>query len=165
MEHSVTRILILAVVACSTPAGPTQPYVPMEGVVHSAAGSPVVLDSIMVAVSALRSNHGTVRCFLFDNGEGFPDSTVHVIAKAVALPSSRAATCRFAGVPRDRDYAVVILHDENNDNIFQKGAFGIPKEGYGFSNNAKARFSAPSWDDCRFHVTSGELTVAIEMQY
>ena len=88
-----------------------------------------------------------------------------MIAKAVALPTSRAATCKFAGVLRDRDYAIVILHDENNDNIFQKGPLGIPKEGYGFSNNAKARFSAPSWDDCRFHVTSGALAVAIEMQY
>ena len=161
----MTRLLILAVVACSTPAGPTQPYVAKEGVVGSAAGSAAVPDAVAVAVTGLRSDEGTVRCFLYDNGEGFPDSAVHVIAKAVALPSARAATCKFAGVQRDRDYAIVILHDENNDNIFQKGPFGIPKEGYGFSNNAKARFSAPSWDDCRFHVTSGTIALAIEMQY
>ena len=160
MQRSVRRLLILAVAACSTPAGPKQPSVAVEGVVGSAAG-----DTISVAVTALRSDEGTVRCFLYDNGDGFPDSSAHVIAKAVALPAARAATCKFAGIPRDRDYAIVILHDENNDNIFQKGPFGIPKEGYGFSNNATARFSAPSWDDTRFHVTAGAITLAIAMQY
>ena len=157
------RVALLALVACSTPNGPTQPFVAKEGVVGSAAAP--APDTIAVPVTGLRSDEGTVRCFLYDNAEDFPDSSVHVIARAVALPSGRAAACKFAGVARDRDYAIVILHDENNDNIFQKGPLGIPKEGYGFSNNAKARFSAPSYDDCKFHVTSGTLSVPIEMQY
>jgi uncharacterized protein (DUF2141 family) len=167
MERGMIRIAILLAVSCSTPTGPTQPYVAKEGVVGSAAipAPEAIANAITVAVSGLRSDEGTVRCFLYDDGTDFPDSSVHVIARAVALPASRGATCKFAGVTRDRDFAIVILHDENNDNIFQKGPLGIPKEGYGFSNNPKVRFSAPSYDDCKFHVTSGTLAVAIEMQY
>jgi uncharacterized protein (DUF2141 family) len=116
-------------------------------------------------VTGLRSDEGTVRCFLYDNGEDFPDSAVHVIAKAVALPAGKTATCKFTGVHRDRDYAIVILHDENNDNVFQKGPFGIPKEGYGFSNDAKATLSAPSYEACRFHMAQGTISVPITMRY
>jgi uncharacterized protein (DUF2141 family) len=146
--------------ACRTPTGTLQPFVATDGAMAAAPD-----DMITVAVSALRSDAGTVRCYLYDGADGFPDAITHVVAKAVALPRARAATCRFTGVLRARDYAIVILHDENNDAVFQKGAFGIPLEGYGFSNDARARFSAPSFDDCRVHYASGPRTLAIAMQY
>jgi uncharacterized protein (DUF2141 family) len=38
-----------------------------------------------------------------------------------------------------------VFHDENDNGVLDKGAFGIPTEGYGFSNNAKGFFGAPSW--------------------
>lgn len=148
-------------IGCSgTPAGKPQPYVAVES-----KGSGAAVDALVVAVSALRSDQGTIRCYLYDNGDGFPDAKQHVIAGAVALPTARAGTCTFSGVVRDHDYAIVILHDENNDNVFQKNVFGIPQEGYGFSNNAKPRFSAPSFDACKFHYASGTLNLAIAMQY
>jgi uncharacterized protein (DUF2141 family) len=143
-----------------TPAGKPQPYVAVTSM-----GSGAAVDELVVAVSALRSDQGTIRCYLYDGAEDFPESTQHIIAKAVALPSARAGTCTFSGVAPDRDYAIVTLHDENNDNVLQKSAFGIPQEGYGFSNNAKARFSAPSFDACKFHYASGTLNLAIAMQY
>jgi uncharacterized protein (DUF2141 family) len=143
-----------------TPDGKPQPFV-----AEVSKGSGAVVDQITVNVSALRSDEGTVRCFLYNDGADFPDSATHVIAKAVALPADRAGACVFAGVAPNRDYAIVILHDENNDNVFQKNALGIPQEGYGFSNNAKARFSAPSYDDCKFHFGTGALAIAIAMQY
>jgi uncharacterized protein (DUF2141 family) len=153
--------LFVFVLGCSgTPAGKPQPYVAV-----ASQGSGAAVDELVVAVTALRSDQGTIRCYLYDNGEDFPDAKQHVIAAAVALPAARAGTCTFGGVTRDRDYAIVILHDENNDNVFQKSAFGIPQEGYGFSNNAKPRFSAPSFDACKFHYASGTLNLAIAMQY
>ncbi|MEO6773809.1 MAG: DUF2141 domain-containing protein [Kofleriaceae bacterium] len=152
--------IVVALAGCGSAAGTPQPYVAVAG-----TGSGAVVDELVVAVSGLRSDQGTVRCYLFDDGTGFPDSKDHVIAAAVALPAARAGTCRFRGVRRDRDYAIVLLHDENNDNVFQKNLFGIPQEGYGFSNNAKPRFSAPSFDACKFHFTSGTRDLAIAMQY
>ncbi|HET9992579.1 MAG TPA: DUF2141 domain-containing protein, partial [Kofleriaceae bacterium] len=119
----------------------------------------------VIKVSDLRSDEGTIRCYLYDNGEDFPDSKKHVVAAAVALPAAHAGTCTFGGIAQNHDYAIVTLHDENNDNVFQKNALGMPKEGYGFSNNAKPRFSAPSFDDCKFHFASGTLDLAIAMQY
>jgi uncharacterized protein (DUF2141 family) len=153
-------LVALALLGCGTPSGTPQPYVAVTG-----KGSGSAVDELVVAVSALRSDQGTVRCYLYNDGKDFPDSKDHVIAAAVALPSGRAGTCKFGAVARDHDYAIVTLHDENNDNVFQKSLLGLPQEGYGFSNNAKPRFSAPSFDDCKFHFTSGTLNLAIAMQY
>ena len=154
-----SAVIVLA--AChGTPAGPPQPYVE-----HVGSGSGPALDGITVTVSALRSDAGMVRCSLYDDREEFPESPKHVIARAVARPSGRSGSCVFTGVPRGRDYAIVVHHDENNDNVFQKSAFGLPEEGYGFSNDVKPRFSAPSFGACQFHYNAGALGLAITMRY
>lgn len=48
------------------------------------------------------------------------------------------------------DYAISLYHDENSDNKCNRNFLGIPKEGYGFSNNIKPKFSAPTYEDCKF---------------
>ncbi|MFB9058268.1 DUF2141 domain-containing protein [Mariniflexile ostreae] len=47
-------------------------------------------------------------------------------------------------------YAISMYHDENSDGICNRNFIGIPKEPYGFSNNIKPKFSAPSYEDCKF---------------
>ena len=49
-------------------------------------------------------------------------------------------------------YAVVVFHDENNNNILDTGAYGIPIEKFGFSNNAKPVMAPPSFKECRIKV-------------
>jgi uncharacterized protein (DUF2141 family) len=158
----MSRLSVAVVLAAchGTPSGSPQPYVE-----HVAVGSGARVDEITVQLSSLRSDDGMVRCSLYDDGTAFPESQDHVIARAVTRPSGRGGTCVFRGVARARDYAVVVHHDENNDNVFQKNALGIPEEGYGFSNDVRPKFSAPSFGDCKFHFDSGELALQIAMQY
>ena len=59
------------------------------------------------------------------------------------------ARCDFEGIPAGT-YALVVLHDENMNGKVDTNWIGIPKEGYGFSNDAKASFSAPSFKDASF---------------
>lgn len=155
------RSAVVLLAAChSTPSGPPQPYVEKVG-----RGTGAPLDEITVTVSALRSDEGMVRCSLYDDGAEFPESPQHVIARAVARPQGRSGICVFRGVARGRDYAIVLHHDENNDNAFQKSAFGLPEEGYGFSNDVKPRLSAPSFGACKFHYEAGTLALALTMRY
>ncbi len=157
---SSTLVLVTCAACHGTPNGPPQPFVERVG-----TGSGSLPDQIVVQLSALRSDDGMVRCSLYDDGEAFPESQTHVIARAVARPSGRGGTCVFRGVERARDYAIVVHHDENNDAVFQKNALGIPQEGYGFSNDAHPTFSAPSFGACKFHYESGDLAMRIAMQY
>ncbi len=172
MRRSALSLVLLA--ACGTPKGPPQPFVQAVGEVKAkgqgaerGAGPDrgQATNELTVEVSNLRSDAGTVRCFLYDGPDGFPDNAAHLVAKAVALPAARAASCRFTGLAADHDYAVVTLHDEDNDGVFKKGTFGIPEEGYAFSRDARPRFSAPSFDACKIHYTSGPQSTTIKMGY
>ena len=54
-------------------------------------------------------------------------------------------------------YAVAIFQDENKNGKMDTGIFGIPKEPYAFSKNAKAIFSAPKFKKASFNVTNDTL--------
>lgn len=49
-------------------------------------------------------------------------------------------------------YAFKYFHDENNNNKIDVNWLGVPKEGYGFSNNAKGIFSPPSFKKMIFEI-------------
>ena len=48
------------------------------------------------------------------------------------------------------EYAIAVIYDENENGKMDTRWFGIPKERFGFSNNAPARFGPASWTDARF---------------
>ena len=53
-------------------------------------------------------------------------------------------------------YTFKYFHDENNDEKLNTKFMGIPREGYGFSNNAKGTFGPPSFDKTVFEVTKSD---------
>jgi len=53
-------------------------------------------------------------------------------------------------------YAFKYFHDENNDEKINTNFMGIPKEGYGFSNNAKGTLGPPSFDKMVFEITMSD---------
>jgi uncharacterized protein (DUF2141 family) len=62
----------------------------------------------------------------------------------------------------DGRYALAIFHDENGDGKMNKNMLGIPKEGYGVSNNVKNLMSAPTFKEAAFtHNRDSELTIQL----
>ena len=53
-------------------------------------------------------------------------------------------------------YAVSMYHDKNSNGKCDRNFLGIPKEPYGFSNNFKPKFSAPTFNDCKFILSSDQ---------
>jgi uncharacterized protein (DUF2141 family) len=51
-------------------------------------------------------------------------------------------------------YAVRYFHDENLNGEMDTNFMGIPKEGYGFSNNAKGSFGPPPFEKWLFEVSA-----------
>lgn len=51
-------------------------------------------------------------------------------------------------------YGFRYFHDENGNGAMDKSMLGIPKEGFGFSNNAKGTFGPPSFDKMVFELKS-----------
>ena len=59
-------------------------------------------------------------------------------------------------------YAIGIFVDTNYNNKMDRNFFGVPKEQYGFSNDAKGSFGPPSFKDASFTV-SGEMKLEINL--
>ncbi len=72
--------------------------------------------------------------------------------------------CDFEGIPSGT-YALVVLHDENMNGKIDTNWLGVPKEGYGFSNDAKAASGAPSFSQTSFVYDGTTLNLAITLRY
>lgn len=54
-------------------------------------------------------------------------------------------------------YAFRYFHDENSNNDLDTYWVGVPKEGYGFSNNAKGTFGPPKFKKTVFEVKNDTI--------
>ena len=63
--------------------------------------------------------------------------------------SNNSCTVSFKDLP-EGTYAVSIFHDENDNGKLDTNFFGIPKEDYGCSNDAKGFMGPPKWKDAIF---------------
>jgi uncharacterized protein (DUF2141 family) len=60
---------------------------------------------------------------------------------------------------------VAVLHDENNDHKMNLSVFGLPKEGYAFSNNAMGLAGPPSFQKASFLHHSEKTVHRIKLRY
>ena len=118
---------------------------------------------ITVAITNLRNNKGHVLISLFKEGEGYPNHPEKAFRVGQATISGNMATITFAGVPAG-SYAVIILHDQNDDQKMNTNFFGLPREGYGFSNNVMGLFGPPGYSSAKFTHT-GSTTMQIKTRY
>jgi uncharacterized protein (DUF2141 family) len=88
------------------------------------------------------------------------DCTYH--GEAPARPGTVRVT--VPNVPAGT-YAVQAFHDENNNEKTDQGFLGIPKEGVGFSRDARINFSPPKWRDAQFAHSGRPETMRFRLRY
>jgi uncharacterized protein (DUF2141 family) len=117
-------------------------------------------SSVKITVENLESNAGHVLVSLFSAEEGFPDKPEKAVRKASISIKDKKAWVVFTGLTAGT-YAVAILHDENDDQKMNTNFFGIPIEGYGFSNDVMGRFGPPSFTKASFLIGNGSKEITI----
>jgi uncharacterized protein (DUF2141 family) len=118
---------------------------------------------LTVSFTGLRSSKGLIRGCLTRNPAFFPNCDKDPQSLKASVPASPNARMHFTDMPAG-DYALSILHDENA-NARLDTMLGIPKEGVGFSENPRLRFSAPKFDAARFRMGSTNVTKEVRLQY
>jgi uncharacterized protein (DUF2141 family) len=132
---------------------------------HPMETTPKSQHEIVVTISNLKNEKGKLMATLFNSAEGFPSTPSKAIqAQIIELKNNRNGVIRFKNLPPG-NYAVSVFHDENNNDKLDTGTFGIPKEGYGFSNNPKIRFGPPSYTDTSFKVEKDKQEIEIKLNY
>lgn len=119
--------------------------------------------SLEVEIRNIRTGPGEIMVALFSKKEGFPSDEKKALRTGVARRSGTSAVIRFDDLPSGQ-YAVSVFHDANSNKLLDTGLMGIPKEGYGISNNAFNRFGPPDYEDCSFNLTQSRK-IAIDLKY
>ena len=103
-------------------------------------------SSITVEIVGLESNKGVVIVALLDKQqEDVMDQSCEI--------TDRKCTVVFNVVKNDQ-YAIRFIHDENKNKELDTNILGIPKEGFGFSNDAMGKFGPKDFSKWLFDVSS-----------
>lgn len=97
-----------------------------------------------VQVEGIPNKKGTLFIGLFNSSATFPNYGKQYKG-IVVTHEGKSHVYKFKNLPKDT-YALAIYHDENKNGKLDKNLFGAPTEAYGFSNNARETFSAPSFE-------------------
>jgi uncharacterized protein (DUF2141 family) len=138
----------------------------LSGALVTSAPDSKPTSTLVVNVTGLRNAKGKVDALLFVRPQGFPDDESKAIDKdEVPIdPKTLSARIIFKDVPRGFA-AVTVLHDENMNRKIDKNFIGIPKEGYGTSNNPKKAKHNPRWDEAKFSITRPQEMIQIRLIY
>lgn len=117
--------------------------------------------SILLVVQGIKNNQGVIRAALFHATSVFP-SDKPFRGFELSIMNGRASL-ELTKIPVG-EYAFAVFHDENNDGKLNQNLLGIPTEAYGFSNNARSLFGPPSFDQAKFTVGTGTITITIDVK-
>lgn len=118
---------------------------------------------LRVDVMGLRSGDGKIHLAVYDNAEDFPMGDRRLFETVVEAAADKVQIVLPDMAPGT--YAIAAYHDENDNNGFDKGLFGVPLEGYAFSNDAAVFFGPPDFQDAAFAVNGDTVRITMTMVY
>lgn len=104
---------------------------------------------LVLTVDNIQNTKGVLMVALHNTETAYKANTGTFAGKKVAV-TNKTMTLSFSNLPAG-DYAVKLFQDENENGLLDTNAIGIPKEGYGFSNNGGA-MGQPSFSAAKFSV-------------
>jgi len=119
--------------------------------------------NLQIKVEGLKGNQGVVGYLLFDKEVGFPDQSDLSLRSGAVEAKEIHQSIQINNLEPGK-FAIVLLHDQNRSKSMDKNFFGIPKEGFGFSNNPTIYLGPPSFEKAHFELQKDE-TIIIKMKY
>ena len=128
--------------------------------------SPAVAATVTVDVHNIETR-GEMHLAIYDDADVFENDNGEkggaakgIIDGVIEAVGTGTATYIF-DLPNGT-YAIGIFVDVNYNNEMDRTFFGVPKEQYGFSNDAKGSFGPPSFKQASFTV-SGDMQLDINL--
>jgi uncharacterized protein (DUF2141 family) len=119
--------------------------------------------SLTVVVNGVASRRGVINIGLYYGADGYSNMKHNQVYQGKQVNASEERLeIIFTGLETG-EYGVSVYHDENGNGKLDTNVLGIPKEKYGFSNNASGLFGPPSFADAKIEVT-GNRSQKIEIE-
>lgn len=127
------------------------------GALSSPAGG-----ELSVRVEGIKTIQGDIYMAVYNRADGFLEIE-NAVATKIASVTGKQVLIRFRNL-KPGYYAIATYHDKNRDGKMNKNLVGIPTEYYGFSRDARARFSAPSFEAAKFYYKGDNATTVIHLK-
>ena len=115
--------------------------------------------TIKVIAEGIEETKGSIRLSMFNSEEGWLKEGIRAEIIEAKAPE---ITWEVLGL-EPGEYAVSIFHDVDDDGKLNTGAFGMPTEPYGFSNNARGMFGPAKWKNAKFVVEESDREIRIKL--
>lgn len=120
--------------------------------------------NLNVEIDGLKNKEGQICASIFASSQGFPGDRDRVLERQCAKITDTSVKFTFANL-KAGNYAVAVMHDENNDFKVNRTDLGFPLEGFGFSQNPVIRDRAPKFEETAVFVAGADTDIKIQLQY
>jgi uncharacterized protein (DUF2141 family) len=118
--------------------------------------------NLTINVSGLKEIRGGIQLGLYNESASFPKPDLEFMVISI-LADSSSVTYTIPELPVG-EYAIALYHDINSDKTCNKNWIGVPTESYGFSNNVRVIFSAPSFEKTKFNLNE-DLAINVKLKH
>ena len=118
---------------------------------------------IRILVSNIEEKRGTIHYGVYNNPKLFPEESGKIIGGFEQV-SKVIEDGLLIDDLEESNYAIAIFHDKNSNAKFDT-FFSIPKEKFGFSNNARVFLGPPKFEDASIFVGQNSIVeIMIELR-
>jgi uncharacterized protein (DUF2141 family) len=111
--------------------------------------------AVTLAAKGVKSATGVVGFVLFDKATGWPEKRDLGYKNGATAAKPGTVEMKVEGIAPGK-YAVVALHDENENKKLDKKGSGRPKEGFGISKDPKVGLKAPKFESAIVDLKCGD---------
>ena len=113
-----------------------------------------------IHVTNVQSTKGKILIAVYDNEKNYMKNPAYSFVAPIDSEGEVNIPTRLPF----GNYAITLFHDENSNMELDTNILGIPKEPYGFSNNAKAPFGPPGFQAAlvEFSQEGDEFTILLK---
>ncbi len=137
----------------------------MKYIIHSLLLLGITIQTVhaydlTVNISGVANEKGIIGVALHNAAKTFPEGESFL--RQVIEANTQPLTVYFKNLPAG-NYAISLMHDENENGMLDRNFVGMPTEYYGFSNNAKGKMGPPTFKQAAFQITDDNVMVAINL--
>ena len=132
-------------------------------------------SELRVTVQGVASSAGSLMIGLYDSDEHFRSAIATATSAGLLNDRSRLVGIAMRAVAGTQSvvftnldpgtYAVIVFHDENDNGKLDETPWGVPTEGYGFSNDAEGFLAAPAFKDAAVTLGNSDKAITIALKY
>jgi uncharacterized protein (DUF2141 family) len=116
-------------------------------------------NNITLHISNIQANAGDVRIAVHNRANFLKD---YYVTTRVLAATTNEMTVGFQLA--DGEYSFAIIQDFNRNGKMDSNMFGVPQEPYGFSNQVRPKFRAPTFDESKILISNNAKSIKIRLE-